>query len=230
MNYIRPGYFGVVATADERRTEYDCKNLVLIENKVEVDVVFFGDSITRRWELDAFFTTKNCKVNRGIGGDTAFYAEKRFKADVVQLKPKLCVCLIGINDSWEFEQNAFRQIKPAPLEKVLENTYNSIKSIVKMAKGANITLALGSVLPTNMTFTEGDETRNIYVKMLNEKVKKLCESENVIFVDYFSEFISEDGKKVKDGLTLEGLHPNTAGYNIMTKMLKEKLLENNISI
>lgn len=81
-----------------------------------------------------------------------------------------------------------------------------------------------------MIFTNKNKERNIYIVQVNKRLRELCEKENLIYVDYHSEF-AEDGQiYVKDGLTMEGLHPNTKGYNIMMRILKETLLSNGINL
>ena len=96
INFVKPGIFTVQAAADSRRVEFDTKNEVIVTNKVPVDFVFIGDSITHAWELNAYFGKMGRLIlNRGIGGDTSEYLLRRFEADVLQLKPKYCVMLIG---------------------------------------------------------------------------------------------------------------------------------------
>ena len=95
--------------------------------------------------------------------------------------------------------------------------------MVNKAKSSNINLIICSIIPTNMTFTNRNKERNIYIAEVNSKLKILCEKENLIYVDYYSEFVKEGDIYVKDGFTFEGLHPNTKGYNIMMKILKKTL-------
>lgn len=53
-------------------------------------------------KLNAFFGRHNRLVlNRGIGGDTAEGVLRRFEADVIQLKPKCAVLLIGCNGTFD---------------------------------------------------------------------------------------------------------------------------------
>ena len=61
-------------------------------------VVFVGDSLTANWKglAQAF---PNLKVaNRGIGGDVSRGVLFRFQEDVLDLKPRAIVLLIGTND------------------------------------------------------------------------------------------------------------------------------------
>ena len=63
------------------------------------DVVFMGNSITDGWD-DAhpeFFTDNNFAC-RGIGGQVSSQMLCRFRADVINLRPKAVVILAGTND------------------------------------------------------------------------------------------------------------------------------------
>ena len=227
---IDPGVFSVQVAADLRRGEFKTKNTILVENDVEVDFVFIGDSITHSCELNAYFGRDNkIIINRGISGDVTRYALKRFDADVIQLRPKYCICLIGINDAWDLEYNPVEHIEGKTVEEILNEAYTNYICMINKCKEANINFIICSVLPTNMTHTNRDHERNIYVFELNKKLKELCKREGLIYVDYYSEFVDEN-HRVKDGLTFEGLHPNAEGYNLMMRILKETLKRNDIDI
>ena len=101
---IRPGEFGLVVAADARRGVFDSHNEALLAKGVPIATVFIGDSITDMWALDAFFrSTSGLLVNRGIGGDRSPYVRRRFEADVLQLRPRLAVILIGVNNTWDLD-------------------------------------------------------------------------------------------------------------------------------
>src|SRR5213078_5017270 len=65
--------------------------------KGEERVVFMGDSITDGWKLDKYFPGAPY-VNRGISGQTTSQMLLRFRADVIDLHPKVVVILAGTND------------------------------------------------------------------------------------------------------------------------------------
>ncbi len=230
-DFIKPGYFTEQVSADSRRGEFDCKNQVIVQNNVPVDFVFIGDSITHMWELKAYFNKPGQMIlNRGIGGDTTKYVLKRFMADVVQLKPKHCIMKIGVNDAWDLEFDHWKQLEGQPLEAVLQSASDNISRIIELAKQNGLNLIICSVLPTNMKFTNKEEVRKKYIKLLNENIKKLCEENKLIYVDYHSGMVQDDGLTVKEDITIEELHPNVFGYNIMADILRKTLKEHNIDI
>ena len=65
----------------------------------EQRVVFMGNSITEGWpnKDPEFFKNPNY-INRGIGGQTTPQMLLRFRADVINLQPKVVVILAGTND------------------------------------------------------------------------------------------------------------------------------------
>ena len=60
-------------------------------------VVFVGDSLTQGCDLKKFYPTVD-SVNRGIGGDTLQWLFLRTDCSIFNLKPKVIVFLMGIND------------------------------------------------------------------------------------------------------------------------------------
>jgi len=73
----------------------------MLENPADHEdrVVFMGNSITEFWKTvhPDFFVGKPY-VNRGIGGQTTSQMLLRFRADVINLHPKVVVFLGGTND------------------------------------------------------------------------------------------------------------------------------------
>lgn len=229
-NIIDPGFFSKQVDADSKRGEFNTKNTVIVENNFEVDFVFIGDSITDNCEINVYLgRTDNVIINRGISGDSTEYLLKRFDADVVQLKPKHCILMIGVNDSWDLEYDPWSHREGISVEEAVKRAYENIKEITKKTQSNNINLILCSILPTNMTFTNRNKERNIYIAKVNKKLKRLCEDENIIYADYYSAFVQNGDIYVKDELTFEGLHPNTKGYNLMMKILKETLSNKGIN-
>lgn len=231
VDIIKPGKFSVQVAADHCRDEFDCKNEVIIANKVAVDFVFIGDSITEMWEPEVYFgKVGKIFVNRGIGSDVSAYVLKRFEADVVQLKPKYCIMKIGVNDTSALEDDFFHNTPGASPEAIEERLLKNIEEIMKLAQKGGLNLIVCSILPTNIRFNSKNKERNLLISSANRKIKALCDENNLVYVDYHSKFVMEDGLTVLDGLTYEGCHPHVVGYNIMAEVLRETLAAHNIEI
>lgn len=62
------------------------------------------------------------------------------------------------------------------------------------------------------------------VEKYNQVAKEVCGSENIAFVDMYSEFMKQDYKN----LLFDGLHPNDEGHELMFQVVKKFLQENEI--
>jgi Lysophospholipase L1 and related esterases len=224
VEIIRPSFFSKSVPADLKRIEFDYKNEVIIANEVPVDYVFIGDSITERWELDAYFLGSGKLVlNRGMSSDSTEYIFKRFDADVIQLKPKCVVLMAGVNDSSVMQYDAIYGRPGQTVEYAVKQAFRNIKGIVESCKQINQKIVLCSLLPTDMPFNINGNAINKMVLALNEKLKELAAQEGIDFVDYHKHLVSEDGRTLKEGLSYDGVHPNVNGYNIMFDVLMRTL-------
>ena len=182
-------------------------------------VIFFGNSITQSWSDYTKFFSDNGYINKGISGQTTDQMLLRFKEDVVDEKPYCVVILAGIND---LAQNN----GPISLEDIFEN----IKSIIKIANDNNIKVILSSILPTyEFLWNPGIYPSNDII-FLNKNLKDFCKSGEATYVDYHSSMKDKrDG--LKDELTYwrddfngyDGVHPNKKGYLKMEKIISKTL-------
>jgi lysophospholipase L1-like esterase len=231
MNIIKPGTFSVAVAADSRRDEFDCKNEVMIINRIPVDLVFIGDSIIHKWELNAYFRGMDIVVlNRGIGGDTSEYLSKRFEADVLQLRPGYCVLMIGINDIWSMSAEAIEAKSNKPDDIVNDSIVRNFSHIIDMAVKNNQRTVICSILPTNIRNEPINRDRNKYISILNTFIEDICKNNGIIYIDFHTHFVSSDGITLKDGLSADGLHPNVFGYNLMADVLLTTLIKNGVRI
>jgi len=186
--------------------------------KNEARVVFMGDSITEGWDLVRYFPGKSY-VNRGIGGQTTPQMLLRFRADAIDLKPKVVVILGGTNDI-AGNTGAMR----------LEDTERNLTSMVELAKANNIGVVLSSVLPVNdrvkneegVLFVQTRSRPNEKIKAMNDWIKKFAAQNGLIYLDYYSATMDKDGT-LKDGTSYDGLHPNADGYKIMQPLAEEAI-------
>ncbi len=171
-------------------------------------VVFMGNSITEGWLThDPDFFAGKPYINRGIGGQTTPQMLLRFRADVINLKPKTVVILAGIND-------IAGNTGPSTLEMIL----NNIISMAELAKANNIQVILCSVLPANNFYWNPGTKPAEKVIALNQMIKDYAKANNIPFVDYHTPMKDEeDGLKKEYGP--DGVHPNLEGYKFMASIL-----------
>jgi len=173
-------------------------------------VVFFGDSITDIWHLDAYFPGKPY-LNRGIGGQTTPQMLVRFRQDVIDLHPKAVVILAGTND-------IAGNTGPMRLEDIEAN----YASLAELARAHDIKVIYSSVLPVhNYTPRSHDffaQRSPEKILALNRWLNNYCASSGgCLYLDYFSAMVDDQGLLKRD-LADDGLHPNAAGFKIMAPM------------
>ena len=205
----------VLSNLNMKASNIDYPSSHIVENKV----IFFGNSITQVWSDYTDFFSDNGYLNKGISGQTTDQMLLRFKKDVVDEKPYCVVILAGINDLAENND-------PISLEDIFEN----IKSMVKIANDNNIKVILSSILPAyEFLWNPGIYPGNDII-FLNKNFIEYCKSGNAIYVDYHSSMKDKrDG--LKDELTYwrddfngyDGVHPNKKGYLKMEKIISKTL-------
>jgi len=194
---------------------YKQENLNLsppVEN--ENRVVFMGNSITEEWiKICPEFFTKNNYINRGISGQTTPQMLIRFRQDVVNLKPKIVIILAGTND-------IAGNTGPSTLEMIEDN----IKSIVEIAKANDINVILCSVLPVfDYPWKPGINPSEKIIE-LNNWIKAYSESNQIIYVDYFSAMV-DDRNGLKKEYSKDSVHPNYEGYTVMKPIIEKAIKE-----
>jgi lysophospholipase L1-like esterase len=175
----------------------------------EKRIVFFGDSITEGWKTihQDFFVGKSY-INRGINGQTTSQMLLRFRPDVIELKPKIVIILAGGND-------IAGNTGPTTLETILGN----LISMCELSKVNNIKVILCSILPANdFPWKRGMEPAN-KIEALNEMILKYAETNNIPYVDYYSD-MADERKGLKSVYSEDGVHPNKEGYQVMEPIIE----------
>lgn len=176
--------------------------------------VFLGNSITEGWWMvDSAFFKDNNYLARGISGQTTAEMLVRFRADVINLKPRAVVILAGTND---LAQN-IGYIS-------LENIFGNIVSMAELAGLHNIRPVLCSILPVyDYRWRPGLEPAGKIVQ-LNSRLKEYAEANNCAYVDYHA-VLKDERNGLPEKYSYDGVHVNPAGYKIMEEIVQETLLE-----
>jgi acetyl esterase/lipase/lysophospholipase L1-like esterase len=193
----------------------------------EKRIVFMGNSITQVWrgftgnpmlEMikglgDSAFFVGRPYYNRGIGGQTTGQMLVRFREDVINLKPAVVVIMAGINDI--AENNG-----PSKLTDVFGN----IVSMTELARLSHIRVVLCSVMPAYHFPWRPSIDPKPSIKSLNEMIKNYCDKNDIVYLDYFTA-MADERKGLPAGLSLDGVHPNLAGYKIMEPLAEKAIVE-----
>jgi acyl-CoA thioesterase-1 len=171
----------------------------------EERVVFMGASITERWKFDGekgYFPGKPY-INRGISGQTSPQMLLRFRQDVIDLKPKAVVILVGTND-------IAGNTGPMTLEQSEEN----VESMSDLATANRIRVVLCSMLPSSNIPWKPDVEPAPRIAALNQWLNAYAAQKGYVYVDYYSSMKDERGG-LPTALSKDGVHPTAAGYAIM---------------
>lgn len=159
-------------------------------------LVFVGDSITEGWRtLEQDFADLGVKVaNRGIGGDTTPNLVHRLQDDVLSLKPRGLVLLIGTNDLGE-------RTSPEQIVANIAEIHARIR-----AQYPAIPMALCLVMPRRADYAER-------IKDVNARLIEFAKPDPRMTVcDTFTPLAQEDGTSKPEAYNADRLHLNPAGY------------------
>lgn len=176
-------------------------------------VVFIGNSISELWaSLSPEFFVDNDYAGRGISGQTSPQLLLRFRQDVVNLHPSAVVINVGTNDI-AMNTGAY----------VPQFTLSCIQSMAELAYYNGIKVILSSVLPAGKFWWNKDvEDVPQKIQELNGMIKEYADSKGFAYIDYHSAMCNERGA-MKDGYSIDGVHPKKEGYAVMEKIAKETI-------
>jgi len=160
-------------------------------------VVFLGDSITQGWGTSLNHAFPGMKVaNRGISGDTTRGVLIRLADDVLVLKPKAVVLLIGTNDLEE-------QAEPEVIS-------DNLRLILAALRAHNPTMP---VVLCNVFPSSGSKKRPLEkITRLNQLYFTLVKDEpQVTVLDSWALFAGTNGDARSEEFP-DLLHPNAVGY------------------
>lgn len=192
---------------------YQSKNKQLgMPARGENRIVFLGSSIFERWTdlVPEFFKNKDY-VNRGISGQISPQLLIRFRQDVIDLKAKAVIILAGSND-----------ISGSTGHVTNASIMNNIKSMAELARINGIKVILCAYLPIyDYPWRKGIKPAEKIIS-LNSEIKAYAAKEGFVLLDYFTPLADErNGQKAS--LTLDGVHPNAAGYGVMAPITEEAI-------
>ena len=172
-------------------------------NSNDIKIVAIGDSITYGFPYEPTLSWLNLAaeglnidyINGGINGDTTDGMLNRFGHDVLRYTPSHVIIMGGTNDA-RFG---------ITVNKVIDN----IGDMVGLAVQKGIIPILGLPIPCN------DLTEEKLLEQYREKMRQYAVDNNIEVIDFNKGMIDESCVDIKTSLLCDGVHPNTAGYEIM---------------
>jgi lysophospholipase L1-like esterase len=192
----------------------DMNRTVAAPSATDTRVVFMGDSITDNWQQPRFggFFPGKPYIDRGISGQTTPQMLLRFRADVIDLKPKVVVILAGTND-------VAGNTGPMSDDEIEAN----LESMAELAKAHGIKVVLSSITPTSAYHTPAraipQTTQRPLARLeaINAWMKKYAAANGLVYLDYFSAMVDASGQ-MKAEFTADDLHPTPEGYAVMAPL------------
>ncbi|WP_339776237.1 GDSL-type esterase/lipase family protein [uncultured Methylophaga sp.] len=178
-------------------------------------VVLFGDSRIQMWgeppELVGYEF-----INRGIGGQTTGQAKLRIQSDILAINADAVILQVGIND---LKAIAFI---PDKRDQIIQTVKDNLQSMIETLLVQDIDVYLMTVIPASAPqgkwyFLWSDDIDSAVIN-INQWIKTI-ENDQVIILDPTTSLTN--GLKTDNEYSLDTLHLNELGYNILNNMLKE---------
>lgn len=176
--------------------------------------VFFGDSLTELCDISKYYPDIPA-LNRGISGDTTSGMLKRVESNIVAIEPSTVVFLGGINDIGS----------GAKVENIASNIDKILSVLTENLPECRIFVE--SLYPVNShkkpAFLNAVGRRsNEAVLALNALLPDICDKYGVTYIDLHDLLTDDDGNLDKH-YTMDGLHINSKGYEIVTAEITKYL-------
>ena len=171
-------------------------------SKGEIDLVFFGDSITHNWEGPgkaklAELSKTYSVLDIGYGGDrTQHLVWRGLNGELDGYKAKCVMLMIGTNNR-------------EPVEDVAKGVRRVLDVIAEKQPQAKTLL-----LPIFVRGEGPNNARRIANEKVNAVIKGYADGEKVIWVDFNAKYLDANGDT--KWIMPDRLHPNAAGYKIWT--------------
>lgn len=166
--------------------------------------IFIGDSITQSLATSA---VSELSVNYGIGSDTTLGVLNRLPIYESIKSTKAVVIAIGVNDLARRDN-----------DRIIHNYEEILDYMPKKAK-----VLVSAILPIDER-VQSKKSYNERISKLNSSLKKLAENyENIVFVDSSNSLKGDDDNLKTEFHSGDGVHLNTAGYEIWISQLRASL-------
>jgi len=168
----------------------------------EIDLVFFGDSITHNWENQGKQSLDElCKIysvlDIGYGGDRTQHLiwRAQYGGELDGYKAKCVMLMIGTNNTYGRDS--------------AKDTAMGIKKILEIIAHKQ-PQAKTLLLPVFMRGNAKDNGR-VVNEQINKIIKDYADGQKVIWVDFNSKFLDEKGDT--KWIMPDHVHPNAKGYS-----------------
>jgi platelet-activating factor acetylhydrolase IB subunit beta/gamma len=202
----------VMRTDDQSVAKHN--KILGMKDEYDIQLVFLGDSLTRRWEdnidlWNKYFSAYSA-ANFGVGGDCLENIKWRIlNGELDGIDPKIIIILAGTNN----------------LDKDSEETIvKGIREIAEIIqhKLKNTKIVILGLLPRNVNETGMNYAQKI--GRINRQLESLYANTGITYRDIGTDLLNGQGV-VSDTIMPDGLHLNGNGYEIIGPKLRSIINE-----
>ena len=183
-----------------------------------------GGWVTRLGNLlDRNFPGEYEVVNKGINGDTALGVLQRLDRDVVLLQPDIVVIAIGTNDifaSLSADPSSTPDAYRTTISRIFNKLQLNLPDTPAFAMGMTTSLRKYAHMRFGNFLPQQDDLQAVF-NDYNNILRKLTKDYKYFYVDLTSQW--PEDIEVSWKFCADGIHPNDAGYDLMTEILYDAI-------
>jgi len=163
-------------------------------------------------------------INKGINGDTALGVLRRLDRDVILLEPDIVIVAIGTNDIFtrlSADPNSTPETYQATIAKIFNKLQLKLPDTPVFAMGMTTSLRKYANIRFGNFLPQQDVVQTVFDDY-NNTLRRLINEYKFSYVDLPSQWPEEVEESWK--FCADGIHPNDAGYDLMTEILYEALM------
>ena len=179
------------------------------EEKVPV-VAVAGNSIADFWiNYDSTFFATEGYIDFAVSGETSRQVLRRFPNSVLKARPDVVVIVSPHTNDVAANEG------PVTDEQMIAN----LDSMIMLSRAAGAIPVVTANLPSNYFFWRTEMRPGEDIIRVNGKIKAMADSLGVAYVDLHTPLAAAGGA-FAEKYTLDGAHPNSAGYAVMGPLVK----------
>ena len=162
-------------------------------------------------------------INKGINGDTAPGVLQRLDRDVILLQPDIVIIAIGTNDIFarlSADPSSTPDAYQSTISRIFNKLQRNLPDTTVFALGMTTSLRKYAHIRFGNFLPQQDVVQAVF-NDYNNILRKLTKDYKYFYVDLTSQW--PEDIEVSWKFCADGIHPNDAGYDLMTEILYDAL-------